>query len=402
VAVQGQGAIPLRDPQAFSNLRARINRELRHDLVSKGLRDFGTSSASDIFDYFGMLPKNYFRKGELQGIEKISGATMSETILSGVSTCHGCVIACGRKVRLDDQEEQKGPEYETKIGFGPNLGITDLKALTELGELCDRYGMDTISLSSTIGLAFALYEDGLISSADTDGLELSWGDPQLVSRLIIQTASSEGFGAQLGLGAMRLAEKFGVPERALQVRGLELAFHDPRGASGMALVYATSPRGACHNQSPYYLVEIGQTREEIGIDMFSRQAGVEKVGNVIRHQDWTTLQNSLVMCIFANVPAGDLAELLSAAIGPMRIDDLMRIGERAFTIKRMINLKLGSGVQEDIYPAALQTPLSDGGTGGYVPPFSEMLSAYYEARRWSVKPGQPDVALLKELRLNSY
>ncbi|MGD8552194.1 MAG: aldehyde ferredoxin oxidoreductase family protein [Anaerolineales bacterium] len=403
VAVQGQQAIPLHSPDTFSKLRARVNRELRQDLVSEGLRDFGTSSASDIFDYFGMLPKHYFRRGELEGIDKISGASMAETILSGVSTCHGCVIACGRKVRLDNKEEQKGPEYETKIGFGPNLGITDLNVLTELGDLCDRYGMDTISLSNTIGLAIALYEDGVISRADTDGLELSWGDAEMVFQLVQKTASCEGFGNQLGLGALKLAEEYGVPERALQVRGLELAYHDPRGATGMALVYATSPRGACHNQSPYYLVEIGQTREEIGVDMFPRQAGAEKAVNVIRHQNWTTLQNSLVMCIFANVPAGDVAELLTAATGYALLpEDLMKIGERAFTLKRMINIKMGSGRQDDIYPDPLKKPLSDGGAEGYTVPFSEMLAAYYDARRWSSTPGIPDDNLLQELGLEEY
>jgi len=403
IAVQGQQALPLNDPQVYSKLRARINRELRTDLVSEGLRDFGTSSASDIFDYFGMLPKQYFRKGELEGIEEISGASMTEKILSGVSTCHGCVIACGRKVRLDDQPEQKGPEYETKIGFGPNLGITDLRVLTEIGDWCDRYGMDTISLSSTIGLAFALYEDGLITSEDTGGSVLEWGNEKTVLDLVHQTASGEGFGAHLAGGALKLSERYGEPERALQVRGLELAYHDPRGASGMALVYATSPRGACHNQSPYYLVEIGQTREEIGIDMFPRQGGSEKAANVIRHQDWTTLQNSLVMCIFSNAPADEIAELVTAATGlKVTAGDLMTIGKRTFNLKRLINARLGLGSAADTYPEPLKQPLEEGGASGYVPPFKEMLDAYYEIRRWSSETGVPDPAELEQLSLEAY
>jgi aldehyde:ferredoxin oxidoreductase len=403
IAVYGSQPIPLKSPDTFAKLRAVINRELKQDLVSVGLRDFGTSSASDIFDYFGMVPKHYFRNGQMDGIEKISGASMSETILSGVSTCHGCVIACGRKVRLGDDPEQKGPEYETKIGFGPNLGITDLHLLTEFGDLCDRYGMDTISLSSIIGLAFALFEDGVISVEDTGGLELLWGDADVIYTLVAQTARSEGFGKVLGHGALHLADQFGVPEKALQVRGLELAYHDPRGASGMALVYATSPRGACHNQSPYYLVEIGQTREAIGINMYLRQGGKEKAANVVRHQDWTTLQNSLVMCIFANVPVGELTQLLSAACGfDLSPEDLMVLGERAFTLKRMINVNLGRGIDYDIYPKPLQNPLVTGGAAGYVPPFEEMLATYYEVRGWSPVTGLPDQAKLRKLRLDTY
>lgn len=403
IAVRGRQALPLYDPEEFAGLRARINRELRQDLVSEGLRDFGTSSASDIFDYFGMLPKKYFRQGELEGVDRVSGTTMSETILSGVSTCHGCVIACGRKVRLNDGAEQKGPEYETKIGFGPNLGITDLVAITELADLCDRYGMDTISLSSTIGLAVALFEDGVIKTEDTSGLELSWCDPGIVFELIEQTAHLEGFGQEIAMGALALAERYGVSERALQVRGLELAYHDPRGASGMALVYATSPRGACHNQGPYYLVEIGQTHEEIGIDMYTRQGGREKAINIVRHQDWTTLENSLVMCIFANVPAEDVARLLSAATGiPLSSGDLMRIGKRAFTIKRLINARLGFGAEHDRYPEPFKEPLEEGGAAGYVPPFEEMLEAYYGARGWSQSTGMPGKELLIDLGLENY
>lgn len=403
VAVLGNQPLPLKDPERFSTLRAKINRELRQDLVSEGLRDFGTSSASDIFDYFGMMPKKYFRSGTLEGVDQISGASMTETILSGVSTCHGCVIACGRKVRLIGGVEQKGPEYETKIGFGPNLGITDLKLITELGDLCDRHGMDTISLSCTIGLAFALYEDGLITKSETDGLELIWGDGDAVIQLVKQTARLEGFGKLLAQGALRLAENFGVPERALQVRGLEIAYHDPRGASGMALVYATSPRGACHNQSPYYLVEIGQTREELEINMFPRQAGAEKAANVVRHQDWTTIQNSLVMCIFANVPADEISELINAATGfNLGSGDLLEIGERAFTLKRIINVRLGVGREHDTYPQGLETPLQDGGAAGFVPPFEEMLAAYYEARGWSLTSGLPEEKQLRELGLDGY
>lgn len=403
IAVAGSLPIPIADPDRFSQLRASINRELRDDLVSKGLRDFGTSSASDVFDYFGLMPKHYFTKGQLEGTDSISGMTVAETIQSGVSTCHGCVIACGRRVSIRGKADQKGPEYETKVGFGPNLGITDVEVLTALGDLCDRYGMDTISLSSTIGLAFALYEEGVIGEAETKGYPLRWGDTEVVVRLIHETAQRIGFGEQLAGGALHLAERYGVPERALHVRGLELGYHDPRGASGMALVYATSPRGACHNQGPYYLVEIGQTREELGIEMRARQAGPGKALNVIRHQDWTSLLNSLVMCIFANVPTKDLCELVSAGMGKeFTSDDLMQIGERAFTLKRMINVNLGQGVDADTYPAPLRKALAEGGASRYVPPFEEMLSEYYSTRNWSPDTGLPGADALRSLGLASY
>ena len=130
-------------------------------------------------------------------------------------------------------------------------------AITHLGELCDRYGMDTISMGNTIGLAFHLYEKGVITSKDTGGLELKWGDVEVIEKLIHLTAQREGIGEVLAQGSRFLGRYFGKEEEAVQVNGLEVAYHDPRGVSGMALSYATSPRGACHNQSDYFFGGLG-------------------------------------------------------------------------------------------------------------------------------------------------
>jgi len=402
IAASGKQRIPIADHDAYAKLRSRINRELRSDLMSQGLRDFGTGSGSDVFDYFGVMPKRYFRAGTLAGVETISGPTMAETILAGVSACHGCVIACGRKVKLEDGEERKGPEYESIVGFGPNLGITDLAAITRLAELCDRYGMDTISISNTLGLAMALVEDGVLDGDDWRALDLHWGDAQAVEKLIHSLAHGQGLGAWLEHGARALAEKAGAPETAVEVKGLELAYHDPRGSAGMALVYATSPRGACHNQGPYYLVELGQTREEVGVGLSDRRGGPEIAANVARQQDWVSLLNNLVMCIFANVPAEDIQKLVNSATGfDYTLEALIEVGERSWHLKRLINGKLGAVPGEDSYPAPLTRPLEDGGAAGFVPPFEEMLEAYYHVRGWDARSGMPTGDTLRRLGLQS-
>ena len=150
------------------------------------------------------------------------------------------MIACGRVVRLQDGAKRKGPEYETLVGFGPNLGLNDAELATQLGELCDRLGLDTISTSNTIGLAFHLYEIGAITNADTGDLALEWGNGSVVAPLICAIVQRHGLGAWLAEGSRSLARHFNLEEEAVQVNGLEVAYHDPRGASGMALVYATS------------------------------------------------------------------------------------------------------------------------------------------------------------------
>jgi aldehyde:ferredoxin oxidoreductase len=325
---------------------------------------------------------------------------MAETILSGVSACQACVIACGRVVTLDDGARRKGPEYETIVSFGPNLLVDDLAAITRLGELCDRYGMDTISLGNTIGLAFHLYEQGDITAKDTGRLELKWGDVEAIEKLIHLTAQREGIGEVLAHGSRFLGRYFGKEEEAVQVNGLEVAYHDPRGVSGMALSYATSPRGACHNQSDYFFVDWGHANEELGIEYIPRHAGAEKAANVARHQDWRTVYNALVMCIFANVSPQIQVDLINAACGyEWDVEDMMRCGERGWNMKRAINNRMGLTRKNDKLPKTLLEPLKEGGAEGYVIPFDEMIKAYYGARGWDPGTGRPTREKLESLGL---
>ncbi len=401
IAVRGTGRIPLAEPQTFAAHRSRINRALRADNLTQALRELGSASAADYFDFLGEMPKKYFHAGTFAGASRVSGAAVAESILTGVSACHGCVIACGRVVDLGDGVRRKGPEYETLVGFGPNLLIDDVVAITRLGEQCDRYGLDVITMSGTIGLALHLYEQGVITEADTGGLPLRWGDADLAAHLIDLTVRREGFGALLAQGSRALAAHFGVPDEAVQVDGLEVPYHDPRGASGMALVYATSPRGACHNQSDYFLADIGQVEERLGLDFFDRHAGAEKAANVARHQDWRTLQNALVMCFFANVPPDDVAALVRAALGEnYTVEDLLTVGERAWHLKRLLNLKLGRTPADDRLPPALLAPLPDGGAAGYCIPFEEMLAAYYVVRDWDADTGAPSAEKCRVLDID--
>ena len=137
--------------------------------------------------------------------------------------------------------------------------------ITKLGDICDRYGMDTISAGSAIGLAYLLFDRGIISEDQTGGLALHWGDGLPAFTLLEKMAVKEGFGAQLAEGSLALATRYGDPDLAVQVNGLDVAMHDPRAFSGQALAYVTSPRGACHNQSDFFNVELGGTIDEIGI-----------------------------------------------------------------------------------------------------------------------------------------
>ena len=400
IAVRGDNPIPVFDLATYAPLRSESNRVLKQDNEARVLRELGTAGAANYSEYLGAMPVKYYTQASFENVDNVSGARMTETILAGRSACQGCVIACGRVVKLGDRAKRKGPEYETIIGFGPNLVNDNLESIVDLGELCDRYGMDTISTSNTIGLAFHLFERGAITETDTGGLRLKWGDVDTIEQMVHLIGHREGIGDLMAQGARRFAAHFGAEHEAVQVNGLEVAYHDPRGVSGMALSYATSPRGACHNQSDYFSVDWGHTHESLGITYFERHAQAEKAANVARHQDWRTVFNSIVMCIFANTDPVLQVKLINAACGlDWTIEDMLKCGERGWNIKRAVNHRMGLRRANDTLPKALLEPFPDGGSAGYVPDVSSMLAAYYRARGWDPVTGKPSYEKLCSLGL---
>jgi aldehyde:ferredoxin oxidoreductase len=401
IVVKGSEKIPVDQPENYNKVRSQSNRFLKDDIYTKVFHDLGTASAADYSDYLGIMPKKYYSQGLFEDVGKISGSKISETILVGTKACHGCVIACGRVVDLGDGQHRKGPEYETIVGFGPNLLNSDIASIVKLGELCDLYGLDTISTGNILGLAYKMYADGVIDKQDTGGLDLSWGKTKGAMDMIPLIAKRQGIGDIMANGSREFAKVFGIEGDAVQINGLEVPYHDPRGASGMALVYATSPRGACHNKSDYFFVDWGQSNEAIGIDYYLRQAGAEKALNVSKHQNYRTVFDALVLCLFSNIPVEMVIELIRFSTGfEYSIDSLMKCGERAWNLKRCINIRLGLKRSNEKLPKALLTPLPDGGAAGYEIPFEEMLNAYYDARQLDKTTGIPIRTKLEELGLH--
>jgi aldehyde:ferredoxin oxidoreductase len=259
-------------------------------------------------------------------------------------------------------------------------------------------------MSNIISLAFLLYNEGIIGEDETEGLRLEWGNKQAVEELIHRTVNGSGLGILLAQGARALAEHFNVPEKAAQVNGLEAPYHDPRGGSGSALVYATSPRGACHMQSDYFWVDtMGRTNDDLGINFYKRHAGAEKAGNVARHQNWSGIFNSLVQCMHANVPVLDMVDLINYTTGlEYSLEELIKLGERSWNLRRIVNHRLGLNRDSDTLPGIFMKAFPDGGSAGYIPPLEEMLVAYYEARGWDEETGKPKPEKLHELGLSEY
>jgi aldehyde:ferredoxin oxidoreductase len=404
-AVRGTGCVPLADVKRFNTEAREMNKVFRDDVFSQILHETGTGGALDYLHMLGALPSRYFSQGEWVEAAAISGNTMTETILTGTEGCDGCPVACGRRVTIPDGRyatggEIKGPEYETLAALGSQLLIGDLAAVTHLGHLCDSLGLDTISAGNTIALAHYLFQERIIGPADTEGLELRWGDPDVVARLVKQIARRQGFGDQLAEGSKRFAERCGAGDLAVHFHGLSGAMHDPRAYSGMALSYITSPIGGSHNQSAYHRVELGGDIEELGITSPGRHEDSGKAYHVARHQNWHALINSLVSCIFSSAPATGYIELLNAATGrSLDPDASLEVGERIFNLKRALNIRLGYTREGERLPRLLRKALPEGGTEGFVPDVNLLLGEYYEVRDWDLATGKPSQQKLQALGL---
>jgi aldehyde:ferredoxin oxidoreductase len=231
-------------------------------------------------------------------------------------------------------------------------------------------------------------------------LKLHWGDDAVVARLIPMIAHREGFGEVLAQGTQAMEKQFNVPGLGVQVNGLDPGLHDPRGISGMALVYLTSPRGACHNKSDFYFIASGHAFPEIGVELADPQANQRVAEEVVRHQDWRTFVDSSGSCLFVNSPIDDLVEMMSAATGREEsVASLSRAGERIVALKRLINLKFGFSRADEVLPRLLMEPLREGNTNGFVPDVALMLDEYYRERGWDQATGRPSRAKLSELGL---
>ncbi len=275
--------------------------------------------------------------------------------------------------------------------------VSDLEAVIYAGHLCNVYGMDTISTGCTIALACELFEEGLLTPADTGGLEIRFGDAETVHRLISMIARREGFGDVLAEGSAALAERYGVPERAIVVNRLEVPMHDPR-LRGYGRYLRPLPARACHMEGDMYGVDTGQgPAVELGILPGDRFEMTEEKGRIAaRNQAWRNLYNAMILCQFQNPGVEPVRAALSAATGwDLAPEDLLEAGKRIVTLKRVLNMRRGLTRADDRLPAPLLEPLDSGGAAGVVPDLETLLAGAYAEYGWDSQTGAPTEAALK-------
>jgi aldehyde:ferredoxin oxidoreductase len=383
---------------------------LRIKETTASLRDYGTAGGVLTSEAIGDLAIQNWKRGTWrEGAEKLSGQAMAETILTGRYFCKACTIGCGREIEIKEGPyagvKGAGPEYETLAGLGSMCLVDDLKAVAKANELCNRYGIDTISTGTIIAFAMEAFERGLLRPGDTDGLDLSWGNAATVLTLVEKIGRREGIGDLLANGVRFLARHLGgeAYKFAVEVKGLELAYHDPRALSSLAAAYATYSRGACHRSYSHYLER--NALPELGFEKPLDRHATERKGEAAAvMQDYGGLYNSLKLCqfIMRGVKVQEVVDCLNYVTGwDLDLAEFMRSGERASNLKRLYNLRLGMTRKDDTLPyRILHEPLPDGGAANYLPELEKMLDEYYDYRGWT-QDGNPTRAKLDALGLGA-
>lgn len=393
VVVQGSEKVAVKEGEAFSEL-ARSSSKILNEAM-EALRKQGTVLYVDIGLMFNDMPIKYFQEVEFD--ETTLNAKAMEAILVGRHACYACPIGCGRRVTVPeyDLDRVAGPEYQTVAAFGTNLLIDDLKKISKMNSICNDLGMDTISCGSTIAFAMLLSEKGI------PDWNLQWSDADAVMDILPQISIRQGLGAELAEGVKWLGEKYDVAEMAIHVKGLEVPNHDPRAFAGMTTVYATGARGASHLEGDMYSVDMGVEARDLGIPSGDRLENEGKGEVAAKSQSYRAFFDCLIMCHFAIVPNETILRLLSLATGnSLRVEEILLIGSRAVTLKRIFNLGCGLTPMDDRLPDPLLHPLPEEATENFVPDVSLQIREYYQYRKWDQETGWPRDEALRELGLD--
>jgi len=411
VAVAGDLDFPIYDPESLK----RSIRGVAKEVVTRsvGLRLFGTAGGLVGSEARGGLPlKNWGYSGRWEeGAAKITGATILEAYKTDDYRCRRCMIRCGKNVRLPEGagvgEEQAVPEYESLALLGSNCLIDDPVALIRANDLCNRYGLDTMTTGGVIAFGMEAFERGLISPQDTDGIDLCWGNAEALIQTIHKIGQQSGIGRLLGLGTRGAAAELGqnAEEFAIHVKGLEFPAHDPRAYNAGGVNLATSNIGASHQCGFSHAFERDLSAPEIGIPSPTDPFEIEGKGVLAaKSQNYMGMIDSLITCkfvMYGGIGISTMIEWYRQITGrAMDVDEFMKAGERIFNTKRIYNVDCGISRKDDTLPQRILTlPKSGDGHSPNLPHLGRMLHEYYQYRGWS-EDGIPTREKLDDLGIS--
>lgn len=419
VVVKGTGDVSFADPDALKELGKAGAKRLTGSGFPETLRKFGTPGVVKFQAEGGNFATHNYSRGWHPDYAKLDGSTYEPQIGAGTTTCYGCVVSCRKRIKASSPYELTdalgGPEFETLGLLGSNLDITDAAVVAKANELCNKNGIDTITMGCIAGYLFECAEKGLINEADTDGRTLSFGDPDALFWLIEAVAQRKGVGDVCAEGFEALIKKFGEKTRpfAIHVKGSGLAVHMPQVKPSLALMYAVCPIGPDHMSSEHDWLLASKSEAAMGLGIMGQEDAPSTSSNKVRmtaySQIFYSVLDSMSLCMFPWGPGSlfsyrDLEDLVRFTTGwQMTLWELMKVGERRINMMRRVNAKRGFTKEHDVLPERLFDPLPDGPSKGrHVDraAFSRMKDEYYGFMGWDDRDGNPTRGKLIELGLD--
>lgn len=401
LAVTGTEDIVCADPVSLLGMVSRYVYNSRNLPKALSHKKYGTAIVIEITNEAGMLPTRNFQKGiysDLTG--NLDGEAFLKTKV-GTRGCYGCLLPCSQVTRAKSGNHVEGPEYETLCLLGSNLGIGDMDFVIEANYLCDDLGMDTMTAGGVIGFAMECFERGLLTRADTGGMNLKFGAKEEALQLLTDIAFKRGLGKVLAEGVRAAAEQIGgeAHKYAMHIKGMELPAYDPRAAFGAYLSYAVTPRGGCHRRCwpPKYEV-LGN------VPPFTWENKASLVRTLMNER---IILHSMLICdfpaTFLEITFDEYITMLGHVTGvSYALAEAQQIAERVETQIRLYNCREGFSRKDDTVPDRLFDESFDEGPNRGEKlsreDFEKMLSEYYTLRGWD-EDGQPKPETLEKLRI---
>lgn len=432
VSVRGTKKPEFADPEKIKELGKFFAQNYKENADNSSQAVYGTSQYYFNANKGGLLPSYNFTTGYFEGAEKMGLEEMHRALKVRTEGCYACPVRCKQVFQSEKpykiDPRYGAPEFETLGAFNSVCGVNDLFAAAKAHEMCNRYGLDTISTGVTIAFAIECFENGLITKDDTGGIELRYGDAEVMLDLVEKIANRDGFGDILAEGSKIAAEKIGkgAIKYSMQTKGQEFPMAEPRAKFGIGLAYAVSPTGADHIQHEHdgafdpNLTGYSHKSDEPSIfvkhiyplglldPVKSLYLGPEKVRLFTYFQSLWSMFECLDICVFTFAPVrtfliSQLADMVQAVTGwDTSLWELMKAGERATTMARVFNLTCGLTKEEDSLPDRIFEELGGTALKGVKfdrQEFSHAIDLYYEMMGWTREAGIPAEGRLHELNL---
>ncbi len=402
ISVRGHGRVEVADEGELMTFVRELAQEIKTNELAQRFSRWGTTQFVGPVNEAGMWPTRNFQRGSFEGASKLSAETFRKQLVKRDTACYACTIASGKCSVVAEGPYAdtivKGPEYETIWSLGANCGVDRLDAIAAAAMWCDRYGLDTISAGNVIGFTMECYERGLLEKKSTDGLDLRFGNHEVLIPLIRKIALRAGMGDLLADGVRLTAKKIGkgVERLAMHVKGMELPAYDPRGAWGMALAYSTACRGGCHLKAWTLAAEVFAPK----YDRFSIEGKAKMVFDM---QNTRAVVDSLGVCVFGTRAIGvdEMVRILALTTGRnLNAKELHGAGERIYTLERLLAVRDGISRKDDTLPSRFfDEPLPEHKEHRLTREhMDKMLDEYYSLRGWD-NDGKPKGEKLRELAI---